>query len=105
MLIDVETGRPYRVPREFVLERIDGLVEALGATRMSFKAWKRDLERRAGEYALAHVQCSCSYGTDLKLPCVPCPNPVARYVRIYKDSDVLSPMCEECAQQSWNIGD
>jgi hypothetical protein len=105
MLVDTETGRPFRAPSSFVLEKVDLLVEGLGGTPTSFEDWKQDLERRADEASIAPLRCELAYGTSLEEEAVRCPNLATQAVRVFKESDDLALMCDECAAQSWDISD
>jgi len=105
MVVDIETGRPFRAPSSFVLEKIDSLVEGLGGTPTSFEDWKQDLERRADEASVAPLRCEVAYGHSLEEEAVRCPNLATQAVRVFKNSDDLALMCNDCASAGWDISD
>jgi hypothetical protein len=87
-IICCDTDEPYATPAIFELEKVE------------------DLERRAAAAALVPWRCEVGYLKALEDDeAVPCGNVATHFVKLYADSDILTPMCVGCASGGWNIGD
>jgi hypothetical protein len=104
MLIDVETGQPYGMPTTFVVEKINALIEALAGVT-SFEEWQKDLDLRADDASTVPLRCEVAYGHSLEEETVRCPNLAMQVVRVFKNSDDLARMCNDCASAGWSVGD
>ena len=89
-LIRCDNGEAYAAPAEFQIDRIDRLIAALGRTPTT---------------SFDPLRCEAAYGHSLDEGTVRCPNLATQVVRVFKNSDDLALMCNDCAGACWSFGD